>query len=355
MATTAYGVNHPLAVKLWSKKLFQEALKQCWAAKFMGQTSNSLIQIQNDTQKGPGDRVRVGLRMQLSGGGVQGDGTLEGNEEALTTYSADVLIDQLRHAVRSAGKMSEQRIPFSVREEARMGLQDWWADRLDLWFFNQLAGYTDQPDTRYTGNQAAAAPSQIVAGNSKTTEAALTNNVTDAIKFVDLDRAKYIALTRTPMIRPLKVNGEDKFVCFMHPYSIYQLRRDSSTAGNFVDLMKAAAQGGKIDDNPLYTGADFEYNGIIVHSSVRLPNITATPSAGAKTDYRRAVLCGAQAGLLAFGLDGGMDKMSWVEELFDYENQLGVSAGMIAGMVKTQFNSSDFGVITLAGYAPVIT
>lgn len=118
-------------MKLWSKKLFQEALKQTWASKFMGKSSNSLIQIVEDTQKGPGDRIRLPLRMQLSGSGIEGDGTLEGNEEALSTYYDDLLINQLRHAVRSEGKMSEQRVPFSVREEARMGLQDWWADRID--------------------------------------------------------------------------------------------------------------------------------------------------------------------------------------------------------------------------------
>ena len=43
--------------------------------------------------------------------------------------------------------------------------------------------------------------------------------------------------------------------------------------------------------------------------------------------------------------------MSWVEELFDYQNQLGVSAGMIAGLKKTQFNSEDFGTITVSTYA----
>jgi hypothetical protein len=44
--------------------------------------------------------------------------------------------------------------------------------------------------------------------------------------------------------------------------------------------------------------------------------------------------------------------MNWVEELFDYNNQLGVAAGMIAGMKKTQFNSMDFGTIVFATYAP---
>lgn len=31
MANTVYGVNDPLAVKLWSKKLSVEALKETWA------------------------------------------------------------------------------------------------------------------------------------------------------------------------------------------------------------------------------------------------------------------------------------------------------------------------------------
>lgn len=134
MAVTNYGVNANEAVKLWSRRLAREVLKATYIQKFIGEGDDSVIQLRNDTKKGPGDRVRVTLRMQLTGAGVTGDGTLEGNEESLTTYTDDFLINQLRHAVRSAGKMSEQRIPFSVREEAMSGLRDWWADRMDTWF-----------------------------------------------------------------------------------------------------------------------------------------------------------------------------------------------------------------------------
>ena len=40
MATTAYGVNDTLAVKLWSKMLFADALKKTYFDKFMGKTSS---------------------------------------------------------------------------------------------------------------------------------------------------------------------------------------------------------------------------------------------------------------------------------------------------------------------------
>jgi len=157
MADTAYGVNANEAVKLWSRKLAREALRKCYIKNFMGPGSDSLIQIKPETNKGPGDRVRVTLRYQLTGAGVQGDGVQEGNEESLTTFTDDLIINQLRHAVRSEGKMTEQRIPFSIREEAMMGLSDWWADRWDQWFFNQVCGYTPQTDTRYSGHNAISA------------------------------------------------------------------------------------------------------------------------------------------------------------------------------------------------------
>jgi len=32
MATTAYGVNHALSNKLWSKRLMREALKETYAS-----------------------------------------------------------------------------------------------------------------------------------------------------------------------------------------------------------------------------------------------------------------------------------------------------------------------------------
>jgi N4-gp56 family major capsid protein len=344
MATTSYGVGHPLAVKLWSRKLFQEALKQTWMAKFIGNDSSALIQRKDETNKSAGDRITTGLRMLLTGAGIEGDGTLEGNEEALTTYSDNLLINQLRHAVRSDGKMSEQRVPFSVREEARQGLQDWWADRIDTALINQLTGNTAVSDTKYTGHNSTIAPTAttnwiLVNGCATETEvgSASASNIM-ALKFIDVCVEK--AKTNTPAIRPLKISGEDKYVMFLHPQQVYDLRTNTNT-GQWLDIQKAAMQGGPISKNPIYTGALGEYNGVVLHESARIPtglNVSNT---------RRAVFCGAQAGVIAFGQDSSLNKMDWIEELFDYKNQLGVSAGMIWGAKKCVFNSTDFGTIVV--------
>lgn len=348
MADTMYGVNHPLAVKVWRKKLMQEVLKETWASRFMGEDSNSLIQVFDDLEKSAGDRITVGLRMQLNGAGIQGDDTLEGNEEALVTYSDNVFINQLRHAVRSNGKMSEQRVPFSVREEAMQGLKDWWAGRIDLSFMNHICGNSGQTDTRFTGNNTVTAPSanRKLFADDNASEATLTSGTSDNFSLRMLDTAVAMAKTASPLIRPLKIKGGDYFVCFLDPWQVQDLRGQTNS-GQWADIQKAALSGGQLTENPIFTGALGMYNGVVLHESTRL--YTFNTDGG--TRCARAVFCGAQAAAIAYGRgeEGKSgDRFEWVEETFDFKNKLGVSAGMIFGLKKLTFNSEDFGTITIS-------
>ena len=351
-----------MAVHLWSKRLMVEALKMTWINKFIGTTPDSLLYKKDETSKGAGDTITYGLRTQLTARGVEGDGTLEGFEEALSIYSDAITINQLRTAVRSAGKMSEQRVPFDVREEALSGLRDWWSDRLDTAMANQLSGNSAQTDTAYTGLQATVAPdtAHIFCGGGHDTEASLSATVTDILKLGDIDKAvaKAKMYGKQPdgttdgsvPIRPIKIDGGDYYALFMHPYQVYQLRRDTNTL-QWADIQKAAMTGGEITKNPLFTGALGMYNGVVLHEWTRLPNIVTTPSSGGVTVFRRAVFAGAQAGCIAFG-QGASEQPNWFEELFDYGNQLGVAGGIIHGIKKTRFNSHDFSTIVISTYAP---
>jgi N4-gp56 family major capsid protein len=351
MASTSYGVNAEEAVKLWRKALAREALKATWIQKFIGNSSDDILQVFDETSKGAGDKVTVTLRMQLSGDGVSGDGTLEGNEEALTTYTDALYVDQLRHAVRSAGKMSEQRIPWSVREEAMMGLKDWWAGRLDVSFFNQVCGNTAVTDTRSTGMQAVIAPDSghKYAPNSHTADENLTTG--DEFTLTFIDKALEVAKLASPVIRPVKVNGEDRYVAVLHTKQVTQLRTNTST-GQWLDIQKAAMTGDGSKDNPVMTGALGVYNGVILHESTRITNGVNSSTAAAVTNAKRAVLLGAQSAAIGFGQGQSFENFDWNEELFDYGNQLGVEAGCILGLKKLRFNSADFGTVVMASYTP---
>lgn len=373
MAVTSYGTNDPLATKLWAKTLNVEVLKATWASKFMGEGSDNVIQIRDDTSKSAGDKITYGLRMQLSGLGVIGDGTLEGNEESLTTYSDSIIINQLRHAVRSAGRMSQQRVPFSVRQEALSGLKDWWTNRFDLGFMNQIccntaeANYVATAGTQNTGLQApftlvstnGSADVHYMSMNTTTSgDEAITSANTMTLTMADrmVERATGslglgTANTGFAPVRPVKVGGSEWYVWFLHPYQITDIRTNTST-GQWLDIQKAAMTGGEVSDNPIFTGALGAYNNVLLHKDQRVTTgVSSSSATTAVTTVRRSVFCGAQAATLAFGRESGKEKYTWVEELFDYENQLGVSAGLIYGMKSTQFNSSVFGLFVGSSYA----
>lgn len=359
MANTSYPVNHPQAVKIWAKKLLRESLKETFVSRFMGTSKDSLVYVKDELKKSAGDQIKYGLRVQLTGAGITGDSTLEGNEEELVTYQDSILIDQLRHAVRSGGEMSEQRVPFSVREEAMDGLRDWWADRIDTAFFNQIAGVTTAA-ANYIGNNTPTAPTSAAgntrimygAGSTSTTASftATTSN-SGSIRQVNfqlaaIDKAVNQAKIASPLIRPLRVSGKSKYVMFLHPNQVRQLRlNNAANTVNWFDIQRARVEGGE-KDNPIYNGALGEYNGVILHEATRVPGLSTD------ANVKKAILCGAQAACFATGRRDQDQQMKWVEELFDYENQLGVSAAMIWGLKKTVFNSIDFATIVVMSHSP---
>lgn len=352
MATTSYGVNANEAVKLWRRKLAHEALKKTYIKRFIGEGSDSMIQKLPETNKGPGDRIRTVLRMQLTGDGVQGDNTLEGSEEALTTYTDDILINQLRHAVRSGGQMTEQRVPFSIREEAMMGLSDWWADRWDTWFFNQMCGYTTQSDTKFSGHNAITAPSRHKWTEAGTSADENLDSSGDLMNLAIIDAAVEEAKVGTVPIRPCMVDGKPYFVVFLHPYQVTDLRTTVSTSAvTWFGIQSSAMQGGKVSDNPIFSGALGVYNGCILHESSRVTQGVHSSTGAAVTTVRRAILCGAQSCGVAFGQGHDQSSYDWFEQMFDFGNQLGVKAGCISGLKKFRWNSVDFGVVVMSSYA----
>jgi N4-gp56 family major capsid protein len=353
MAGYAAVTGDALAVKLWSKKVSVEALKQTWAFKFMGRDDNSVIQILDETTKSSGDRIRFPLRRLISGRGVQDGELLENREERLTFYTDDLFIRQLRHATRTIGRFTDQLVPFSVREHMRPALQDWHADRIDTWFFNQICSNTQVADTIYTGQQAATSADDdhiIIAGGA--TAWSMSNTSTCKFTLTLIDVAVERAKTLEVPIRPVMIGGEAKYVLFMHPYQVTDMRTSTAT-NQWFDIQKAAMQGGAVTNNPIYTGALGEYNGVILHASHRVPLFST--SAGGASSGAQAVLCGAQAAVMGFGRDDGPERYNWTEEYFDYKNEFGVAVDTIAGLKKTRFNGSDFATIAVRTFAAAHT
>lgn len=356
MAETDFPVNHPLSNKRWAKELAYEALKETYFGRFIGTSSNSLIQMKTEVSKDAGDKITIGLRMQLTGTGVAGDETMEGNEEALALYNDSILIDQTRNAVKSKGRMSEQRVPFSFREEARDGLSDWFANKYDTWFFNQICGNTGATDLINTGHNATTAPTTttgntrwLIPTTSGSHAAEASLSTTDTFQLAWIDRAVNAAKVASPILRPIRYKGGQYFVMFLHPHQVTSLRTDATANRiTWYDAQKALVNGGDGESNGIFSGALGMYNGVILHEAQRIP--TAVTGANA-ANVRRAVLCGAQSAFIAFGQGNGPSRMRWNEKLHDYDNKLGVQAAAICGIKKAVFNSIDFGTVVVSTYA----
>jgi N4-gp56 family major capsid protein len=352
MTTTTYGVNDTLSNKLWAKKLNSEALKETFFGKFMGEGSSNMIQRKTELDQNAGDQITIGLRVQLKGDGVTEGQTQTGNEEGLATYSDKLTINELSHAVRVKNKntIDAQRVPFSLRAEGKDGLTDWYADRFDTCMANHLAGNTVVTDPRFTGNNAISAPTNIYRKAAATDDATINADNTATFNLGIIDALVERANTMSPLIRPLKINGRKKFVMFLHDYQVTDMR-SRTDAGQWLDIQKAALAGGAGDASPIYSDALGEYNNVILHKWNRLPN--GISNAGVvQTSTRRAVLCGAQAASVGFGKEFAKGShYKWVEELFDYERELGVSAQTVWGIKKSVFNGADFGCLVATTYA----
>jgi N4-gp56 family major capsid protein len=317
-----------LRVQLWRKQLFADVRDQLFVTRFIGEDAQSMIQELTDLKVERGNKINFGLGMKLSGAGITGDNTLEGFAEAMTDYQTSVSIDQLRHMVQLTGEMDEKQNAYDMRVSAKNRLADWWAERIDQECLDKLCGKASS--TFSNTPVAAAATRSVFAGG-----VAAVGSVTSTMKMDTkvLDKAKQTAKLASPKIRPLRIKGKEYYVVIMHPYDATNLRQDP--------VWNQAQREANIrgEDNPIFSGALGVYNGLIIHEH---EYIYRTNDGSGSAYVARNILCGQQAGVLAWG-----KTVKWVEKSFDMGNSWGISCGAIFGVQKPVFNNLDYGVITM--------
>lgn len=366
MATTLIGVNDANAVKLWAKRLAYDIVYRTDISALIGDDDNSIIHLKSETAKGAGDQVTFSLMKKLTQDGITENEVAQGNGESLSLYTDAILINELLFNVGIPNKgrsIDAQRTLLDLRGAARRGLKQLWGERLSVSFFNQVCGYTVQTNTKFTGLNAVIAPTSTrriitrVAGpTTSTADEAITSADTFDLRYVDY--ARELAESAASPIHPINVTGQDggndiaglKYVMYLHPYQVTDLRNSTST-GQWLDITKAALQGGKITNNPIYTDAIGEYNNVILRKSPHVTQGVNSSSGAAITTVRRAVLVGGQAAAMAFGQDMSDGDMNWNEELFDHKRKMEVSVMSIWGLKKTVFASTDANTVVVSSYA----
>tara|TARA_Y100001938_G_C8050542_1_gene411446 strand:- start:141 stop:1202 length:1062 start_codon:yes stop_codon:yes gene_type:complete len=343
---------------------------------FAGSGPNAMVQeISELTQSEKGARAVLTLLADMTGDGIVGDNTLEGNEEALRSFDIVVQLDQLRFANRLSGRLADQKSVVNFREHSRDALAYAMADRIDQLAFLSLAGiaYTNKNNGALrpvltsgqnlgdlTFNSDVTAPTsnrhKRINGNDLAAGSVTSITASDTLKYRHIVDLK--AFAKDQYIRGMRGAGnEEMYHLFVSPQVMADLKLDSDFLAN---VRSAGIRG---PNNELFAGSSsLMVDGIMVHEFRHVFNTSGALSgsssnagsagykggANADVDYASCLFCGAQSLAMA---DIGLPEI--VEDTFDYGNQNGISIGKIFGLKKPKYNSDitgqseDFGVIRL--------
>ena len=377
MANTNFASLTSEQLTIWSRDFWRVARNMSFINQFAGSGNNAMVQrISELTQSEKGARAVLTLLADMTGDGIVGDNTLEGNEEALRAYDIVVGLDQLRFANRLAGRLADQKSVVNFREHSRDALAYAMADRIDQLAFLTLSGIgynlknngglrpsmnSGQNLNDLEFSSAVSAPTSNRHRRVDATNGLVAGDVTaleadDKLSYSTIVDLK--AYAKDQYIRGLRGAGNDEtFHLFVTPQVMADLKLDSDFLAN---VRNAGVRG---PGSSLFSGSSsLMVDGIMVHEFRHVFNtsgaLTGTSAnagaagykggADADINYSRCLFCGAQALAMA---DIGIPEI--VEDTFDYGNQNGISIGKIFGLKKPVYNSDhtgqdeDFGVIAL--------
>lgn len=363
MALTNFGLLTSENKTTWSKDLWKQARNMSFVNKFLGSGPNAMIQhITELKQSEKGARAVITLLADLTGDGVAGDRTLEGNEEAMQTFDQVIRIDQLRHANRHEGKIADQKSIVEFRSNSKNVLAYWLADRIDQMAFLTLGGitYAKKPDgsTRVGSDlpyldfaaDVTAPSSKRLFRWDQTAKALIANGASSAVAATDYPSWELFvnlkAQAKNKYIRGLLDGGQETYHAFLTPGAMARLKLDPTY---LLNVRHAQPRG---DGNTLFTGSSVKIDDIVLHEFRHVPNtlgaLAGSKYGGAGTvEGSQVLFCGAQALGMA-----DISAPEWNEKEFDYGNQQGIECGKILGFLKPRFASiyeastvEDFGVI----------
>jgi N4-gp56 family major capsid protein len=370
MALTNFSLLTAEQKTIWSMDLWKQARNMSFVNKFLGKGPNSLIQhITELKQSEKGARAVITLLADLTGDGVAGDRTLEGNEEAMQTFDQVIRIDQLRHANRHEGKMANQKSVVEFRGNSRDVLAYWLADRIDQMAFSTLGGRSyavrpdgstrvgsDLPNLEFAADVAAPSTKRMLRWDNTAKvlkDSVSGGNTSGAVVATDTPAwecfVQLKAYAKDRYIRGVSgEGGEETYHAFLTPQAMARLKADPTYNLN----LRHSPQNAK--NNALFSGSSVMIDGIYLHEFRHVPNVSKAASgagkygSGLNIEGSQILFCGAQAlGMADIGAP------EWHEKGFDYDNSQGIAIGKILGFLKPKFGTiyenstvEDFGVLS---------
>jgi len=286
--------------EIWADYVYIEHYGQMFTEKFTGPEGSGMPIIRKtELLDRPGDTINITQLSKLTGSGVTGSSTLVGNEEKLSENSITVVPTIVRHAV-SWDKDIQKKSIHELRTLSQLSLTKWFADKKDqdAWTLMQSTS---------TGGFSAVARPVVYAG-----DATVFEEVELADEFDTTVIKKSVNRLEAANVAPVNIEGENYYICLIHPYQKYSLQKDT----DWVSAQENANIRGR--ENPLFTGALGAFGGalIFVTTNCTTENAATSPA----TPTARAIMLGQEAICV-----GEAEGMEWNEEVQDYGFKRGVA------------------------------
>lgn len=310
--------------EIWSKKVYEEAKARMYWNRFSGPEGSGMpVIVKSELLTEPGDTINISRLSNLTGDGVTGESTLRGNEEQLSLAQVQVIPEWYRHAVAVTGKASKQ-VTQDFRMKAQAALSYWMAKKMDgtMWTAAQgtsAAGFESSAPTVIYANDANSADE---IESSDTFSVAVIRQAAARLAANDIER---VSIPGMPA-------GEGYYLLFIHPYQAYNLKADTE----WIENHRNAWDRGR--DNPLFTGALGELDGVIVHETTQCGRTQngATPA----VYYSRAVMVGKEAMCRGINKD-----ITWAEQMDDYDFVQGIGIAA-AWQDKVMFSNAVVQIVS---------
>ena len=317
MADQRNQVNIPAALvpKVWAKKVWHEGVKDSYFDKFTAMDGSNVVHQNKDLTNVKGDSVVFGLMMNLNGPGVEGNQKLSGAEDTLNIYDFTVQTKLIRNAV-SRFEADDQKSQFDMLKEIKVALKQWLSDWLDNKLISELS-------------TVASSSKEAVYASAAGTLSSITAN--DKLTTTLISRAKRKAMMHAPKVQPIKVDGMDKYIMLVSPWSAKDLKDDAKW---LAAQQNANVRGSK---NPIFTGALGEYDGVILYEYERVATI---PNGASSANVCYNLLLGKQAACFAVARPA-----KHIEQTDDYGNIAGNGIAFYGEVKRTKFNNKDYGSI----------
>lgn len=346
-------VEAGLQVEQWERDFHVEYVRDSRFKRYMGKSSNSIIQTNMVLEGAPGTTITFGLVTRLTGSGVTGDNRLMGNEEALSNYSQEVTINQLRNAV-AVGDFEQKKTFIDLLDAARDALKNWAMEKLrDDIIARYMSPHVDGTTTYGSSTEAqkdtwlqnnvdrvlfGAAKSNTAGGSGTEDHSSSLANVdssSDTLSPAMVSLAKRMARDADPHIRPVVIKEDEEwFVLFANKWAFRDFKSNAA-------YQQAARDGWtRGPDNPLFRDGDLVWEGMIIREIVEIPVISGVGASS--IDVAPNFVCGAQSMFVCWGR-----RTRAIQQDDDYGNINGVGVAEIRGVEKATFNSTQHGLLTL--------